>query len=132
MFGDEPDLQLVMANYVAGDQIVRAIVTAFSRTASHGTSFSQHDFVRMQQSRDLDGDLFAASWWSRDQRRLGDVVSHCDTHAAEQLDSLGDRINRLVLLLVVPVEQEMELTERRSRKLPMMFLVQIPQRYRVR
>ena len=104
MFGNEPDLQFVLANHVADDQIVRAIVTAFSRTPSHGTSFFQHDFVRMQQSRDLDGDLFAASWWSRNQRRLGDVVSHRDTHAAEQLDPLGDRIDRLVLLLVMLVE----------------------------
>jgi hypothetical protein len=29
--------------------------TGFSRTPGHGTRFFQHDFVRMQQSRDLTG-----------------------------------------------------------------------------
>jgi hypothetical protein len=104
MVGNEPHLQLVMANHVADDQIVRAIVTGFSRSSSHRTSFFQHDFVRMQQSRDLDGDLLATFWRSWDQRRLCDVAGHRDTHAAEQFDPLGDRIDRLVLLLVVFVE----------------------------
>ena len=122
VFGNEPDLQLVTANHVADDQIVRAILTGFNRTPGHRTSFLQHDFVRMQQSRDLDGDFFTAFWGSWDQRRLGYVVSHRDTHAAEQLDPLSERIDRLVLLLVVFVEQKMELMESRPRSCQWCFL----------
>ena len=58
MFGNEPDLQLVTANHVADDKLVVASSPASAaRRAIARASFSTI-FVRMQQSRDPDGDFF--------------------------------------------------------------------------
>jgi len=69
VLGDEPDLQLVAANHAADDQIVGAIVTDLGRTPGHRARLFQHDLVRMQQPRDLDGDFFAAFRRPRDRTK---------------------------------------------------------------
>jgi hypothetical protein len=58
-------------------------------------------------------------------------VSHCDADAAEQLDSFGDLVDELVLLLVVLVEEQMQLIKRRPCHLPVVLLVQVAQRDRI-
>src|SRR5205823_12435655 len=50
VFGDEPYLQLVAANPVADEQVVRAIVSRFGGAPRHRASFPQHDLVGMQQA----------------------------------------------------------------------------------
>jgi len=49
-------------------------------------------------------------------------VSHCDADAAEQLDSFGDLVDELVLLLVVLVEEQMQLIKRRPATCQWCFL----------
>jgi len=50
VFGDEPDLQLVAANHVAHEQVIRAIITGFRGAPRHRASLLQHDLVGMQQT----------------------------------------------------------------------------------
>lgn len=69
--------------------------------------------------------LLTPSQSSRDQRRLGHVMGHCDAHSAEHVDSLADFIDKVVLPFVVLVEQQMQLFERRPCRLPVVLLVQI-------
>ena len=132
MFGNEPDLQLVAADYAADDQIIRAIVAAFSRATCHRACFLQHDLMRVQQPRNLNRYFFAPLRRSWNHRRLGHVVGHGDADAAEELDSLCDGIDQLVLLVMMFVEQQMQLIERRPRHLPVVFLVQVAQCHGVR
>ena len=82
-------------------------------------------------ARDLHRHLFAAPGRTRDDRRLRHVGRHRERHAPERLDALGQRVDQLVLLLVVLVEEEMQRVERRPRDLPVMLLVEVPQRDRV-
>jgi hypothetical protein len=58
-------------------------------------------------------------------------VCHLDAHAAQELNALGDFVDKLVLFVVVLVEQEMQLIKSRAGGLPVMFLVQISEGDRV-
>ena len=53
---------------------------------------------------------------------LGDVGRHRDGDTPEQLDALGQRIDQLVLLFVMLVEQQVQLLEGGAGNLPVMFL----------
>jgi hypothetical protein len=75
--------------------------------------------------------LLASLRRSWNERRLCNVVRHRHAHAAEQLNALRNRIDDVVLLAIVLVEQQMELIEGWAGHLPMMFLVQITERHRV-
>ncbi len=88
--------------------------------------------MRVQQARDLDGHFLAAARRARNQRRLGNVRRHRDAHAAKELNPLGDEIDDLDLLVVMLVEQQMQLVEGRAGDLPVVFLVHVAQRHRVR
>src|SRR3954471_16976363 len=131
MLGHEPNLQLVAPDHIADDQIVGAVVSRFRRKARHRAGLLENNFVRVQKSRDLYRHLFAALRRPRDQRRLRDIVGHGEADAAQQLDSLGNLIDELVLRLVMLVEQQMQLVERRSGDLPMVLLVHVAQRHGV-
>src|SRR5947209_18421257 len=91
----------------------------------------QEDLVGVQQPRDLDRDLLPAPRRPRDDRRLRHVGRHRQADAAEQLDALRDLVDELVLLLVMLVEEEMELIESVTGDLPVMLLVEVPQRDRI-
>ena len=62
VFGDEPYLKFVAPDDPADDQIVRAIISSFSRPACHRASLLQHDLVRVQQARDLDWHFPKRRW----------------------------------------------------------------------
>src|SRR5215468_6576572 len=131
VFRDEPHLQFVSPDDVADQQIIGPIVARLGGATSHRAGFLDQDFVRVKQTRDLDRRLFAPAGRPRDERRLGDVVRHRDADTAEQLDTFRDRIDELVLLAGVLVEEQMELVEARTRNLPMVLLVEVAQRDRV-
>src|SRR2546427_5992337 len=57
---------------------------------------------------------------------------HRNADTAEWLDALGERIHHVALLLEVLVEQKVQLVEARSGYLPVMLLVHVRQRLRVR
>ena len=83
VFGNEPDLQVVAADYAADDQVIRAIVAAFSRATCHRARFLQHDLMCMQQPRNLNRYFFASLRRSWNQRRLGHIVGHGYADTAE-------------------------------------------------
>jgi hypothetical protein len=60
----------------------------------------EDDLVCVQETGDLYRRFLAALGRPRNESGLRDVVSHVDTHAAEQLNPLGDRIDKFILLLV--------------------------------
>src|SRR5215467_2482435 len=53
VFGDEPDLQFVLPDDVAHQQVVGSIVARIGRAACHGSRFLDDDLVRMEKPRDL-------------------------------------------------------------------------------
>ena len=67
----------------------------------------------VQQAGDLHGRVLAAPRRTWNQRHLGDVWCHRDSHAAQELNAFGDRVDELILLAIVFVEQQMQLIERR-------------------
>ena len=87
--------------------------------------------MRMQQPRNLHRHFVAAARRARNQRCLRHVVGHGDAHAAQRLDPLRDGVHEFALLIEVLVEEKMELVERRPADLPVVFLVQVPQRHGV-
>src|SRR5262249_56444485 len=107
VFGDEPDLKLVAPNHVAHEQVVCAVVSAFGRAPSHRARLLQDDFVSVEQPRNLDRCFLTAFWRSRNQRSFGRVMSHGEAHAAERLNAFSDLVDKLVLLLVMLVEEQM-------------------------
>jgi len=117
VFGHEPDLELVLTDDAADDEIVGAFVAVLRCEPRHRPAILRARFrahaagVRSGPAALRDPSAAA------NQRRLGNVVRHGQTHAAEQLDAFRDRIDQLVLLLVVLVEEEMELIEGRARHL---------------
>jgi hypothetical protein len=52
------------------------------------------------------------------QRHLCHVRRRGDAHAAQDLDSFGDRIDKVILFVVVLVEQQMQLIEGLAGQLP--------------
>ncbi len=89
------------------------------------------DLVRIQQARQLYGNLLTAFGWPRNAGQLSDVGRHRDTDSAQKLDSFRDRIDDLALFFVVLIEKKMELIERGSGHLPMGLLVEIPKSHGV-
>ena len=79
----------------------------------------------------MHGHFFAAARRAGNQSRFRDVCRHGDADAAEKLDSFRDRVHEFVLLAVMLVEEQMELVERHSRDLPVVFLVHVAQRHGV-
>ena len=127
MFSDERDLELVAANDVADEHVVSPVVSAFGCAPRHRVCLLQDDFVSVEQPRNLDGYFFTSFRRSRNQRRLRDIMSHREAHAPEHLDSFGDFVDKLVLLVVVRIEKQMQLMERWPCDLPVMLFVQIAQ-----
>ena len=59
------------------------------------------------------------------------IGCHGQRDSAEQLDSLGDRIDQLGLLSEVLVEEQVQLVESRAGDLPVVLLVEVAQRHGV-
>jgi hypothetical protein len=51
----------------------------------------------VQEARNLRGRLFTAFRRARNERRLGHIGCHRQTHAAQKLNSFGDRIDQFAL-----------------------------------
>src|SRR5262245_9507599 len=76
----EPDLELVTPDDVAHDEIICPIVARLRRAARHRSCLFEHDFVSMEESRDLCRRFLAALGWPGNQGRLGDVRCHRNAH----------------------------------------------------
>ena len=113
MLGEEPDLQLVAAQDVAHEQVVRAPVLGLLGRLDRLADLRDEVSWASQSPVDHDRDLFGAVGRARDRRQLGRVARVADGDAAEALDPLGEGVDDLVLLLGVLVEEQMELVERR-------------------
>jgi hypothetical protein len=80
----------------------------------------------------LNRHFFPAARRPRDDRCLRDVGGHGDANAAQKLNSFGDRVDEFVLLAVMLVKEKMELVKRGAGDLPVVLLVHVAQRHRVR
>jgi hypothetical protein len=66
-----------------------------------------------------------------DNRHFRRVGPHRHAHAAQHHHALRQQIHQLGLFLVVLIEQQVQLVERRPRHLPMVLLVQVAEHDRV-
>src|SRR5262249_1162755 len=85
----------------------------------------------IEQPRDLNRNLFTSLRWTLNLCGLGDIMCHCNTHAAENLDAFCDGIDQFGLFLIMFVKQQVKLIKRRSGNLPVCFFVQIAKRHRI-
>src|SRR2546425_8664450 len=76
--------------------------------------------------------FFAAAGWARDDGCFSDVRSHGKANGAQGLNALGNRVHQFVLFVVVFIKEQMKLVEGMPRDLPMVLLVKIAKRNRVR
>src|SRR5262245_33446386 len=132
VLGQEPHLHLVGADDVAHQQIVGAVIPGLVGLPGRSAGLGQDQLVRLEQAGDLDRNLLAAAWWSRDPGLLRDVRRHGHADPAEDLNPLGDEVDQLGLLAVVLVEEQVKLVEGVPGNLPVVFLVHVPQTDRVR
>ena len=70
VFAQEPDLQFAGAKHIAHHQIVGAGVSQFGSQLRQFTAVGDDDLVRVQQARQLDGNLFAALGRARNTRHF--------------------------------------------------------------
>ena len=88
-------------------------------------AMANDNLMRIQQSRNLDRNLFPASGRTLDACGLGHIRSHGKRDSAKQLNPFSDRVHDLRLLSIVLIEQEMKLIERRARNLPVRLFIEI-------
>lgn len=80
---------------------------------------------------ELDRRVLAILRRAREPCRFGDIGRHRDRDSAKGLDSFRDLVDQRQLLFMVLVEKQVQLVERRTRRLPMVLLVEIAQGHRV-
>jgi hypothetical protein len=131
MFAEEPDLKLVGAKDLTDDQVIRPIVANFGSAAPKRSSQADDDSVGIEQSRQLNRDLFPSPWRPFDPGGLRHIRRHRQAYSPEQLNTFGDRVNQLDLLAIVFVVQQMELIESRTGNLPVRLFVQVANSHRV-
>src|SRR4051812_43464897 len=125
MLSDEPYLQFVCTNNVADQQIVGSVIAFVCSNLRVLVRLFQDQLVRFEQSRKLDWYFLPMNRRPFDACMLSDIMRHADRYAAESLNSLGNLVDDLVLLLVMCVEQQMQLIESVSRYLPVMLFVHL-------
>ena len=130
MLAEKPDLQFVGCASLTARSLVPSSPSLSARSAKF-TAVTNDDLVRIQQPRDLHRNLFPAPGRPFDSSRLGDIVCHGDAQSAEQLNALGDGVDKFRLLTEMFIEKQMELVEGRSGNLPMRFLIQVAQGHSV-
>src|SRR5208282_3380612 len=131
VLAEEPNLQLVSAKHIAHYQVVGARVAQLVGTLGQLAARNDDDLVRVQQARQLHGNLFASLGRAWNARRFCYVCCHGDTDTAQKLDSFRDGVDDLALLSIVLIEQKMKLIESGSGHLPMGLLVEIPESHGV-
>ena len=124
MLYQKPSLQLVGANNVGHDQIVRSVIPELLRLFRRIVCVSEDHLVSFQQARQHRRHLFTAVRRSGNPGDLRDMPRIADRDSAERLDPLCDLIDKLDLLTGMLIEEQMQLVERRSSHEPMVFLVQ--------
>src|SRR5262249_32517991 len=117
---------------LADQEVVRAVVAHLGCLARQGAGRDQHLLVRLEEPRDLHGNLLAAARRPLDLRQRRHVVRGRDADAAERLDALGDLVDLLGQLPGVPVEEQVQRVDGRARDLPVVLLVEVAQHHRVR
>src|SRR3954452_21100312 len=131
VLGEEPDLQLVPAQDVAHQQVVRAPVLRFVGRVDRVARLADDRLVPAEQARDHRRDLLGPVRRALDLRQLGGVARVANRDPAERLDTLGEQVDQLELLLGVLVEQQMQLVEGGAGDEPGVLLVERVQDRRV-
>ena len=128
---DEPDLQLVAAQDVAHQQVVRAPVGVLLGLVDRVADLLEDGLVGVERPMDHRRDVLGAVGRAIDRRQLGGVARVTDGDPAEALDPLGEQVDDLGLLLGVLVEQQVELVEGRPGDEPVVLLVERVEDHRV-
>ena len=89
----EPCLQLIGANEITHDDVVGAVVAMFGGRGRQRARFVQQELVSIEQAFELLGRRLRASWHARNAAFLHHVVRRRQRDAAEQLHSLGQRVD---------------------------------------
>src|SRR5262249_57233704 len=117
MLTQEPDLKLIGAEHLTHNQIVGAIVAEVSSTPTQCPGIANNNLVGINQSRQLNGDLLAATRRPFDLCSLSHVGSHGQAYAAEEVNPLGNRVNQVNLFAIMFVVKQMQLIKGRTRHL---------------
>ena len=112
MFGQKPHLKLIGAHHVADQQIVGPGVPVLIGRFGGFPGLAKNRLVRFEKARNLNRNFFAAARRTFDSGHLSHVVRHRHADPAQQLNSFGNLVHQLVLLLVMFVEKQMQLIER--------------------
>ena len=131
VFSQKPDVELVRAQDTAHEEIIRAVVPVVGGGLGRLPDFPDHDLVGLEQPRELNGRLLPATGRPGNAGGLGDIGGHRDAEASERLDSRGDVVDELHLLLAVFVEEPVKLMEGPARELPVVLLVEVAERHRI-
>ena len=91
--GHEPDLELIAAQNVAHEQVVRAPILGRLRAADGVADSCDDGFVRVVQPVDHGGNVFGAIRRPLDRRQLGRVARVADGHAAQRLNPLRQQVD---------------------------------------
>ena len=118
MLADEPRLKLVGTEDIGDGKVVGAVVASFIGRISDLLAVFHDDPVRLEEAGDLHRDLFSTTRGGRNLAYLGYITAHGDADAAEELNAFRNRINEFNLLFEVLVEQEVELVEGTSWRVP--------------
>jgi hypothetical protein len=131
MLDEEPGLQFIGPDHVGDDQIVCTVISRLGSSLSCVMGIHQDKLMRLEQPRQHSRHFLAAIRWPRDPRNFRDMSRISDRNPAKRLDSFGDFIDQLDLLVGVFVEQKVKLIEGGSAHQPMMLLVERIQDLRV-
>jgi hypothetical protein len=104
VFRQKPDLHLMGAEDVADQKIIRSIIARRGHLPGRLSHFSDNDFMRFQQPRELHWHLFTPPRRTFEASHLGHIVRHCHTNASEGLNPFSEHIDEGDLLPIVFIE----------------------------
>src|SRR5215472_7808379 len=76
VFAQEPDLKFVGTEHIADDQIICAVIPKLRRALGQRPTVSNNDLMSIQETRELDGNLFPAPRRTLDASSFGDIGGH--------------------------------------------------------
>src|SRR5262249_7836639 len=115
--------KFIGTQHLADDQIIGAIVAEGGSATREDATLPDDYLMGVQQSRQLNRDLFSAARRTLDLGGFSHIRSHGNADAAQKLNPLGDGVNQLNLFVEVLVVEQMQLIEGWTGNLPMRLLV---------
>src|SRR5204862_2479267 len=101
VFTEKPDLQFIGAKDIADHHVIGTLITDPGCPLGQGTAVADDDLMCVQQTGDLDGNLFASFERALDASSLSDIVRHRQAHAAQKLNAFGYGVHDFDLFVVM-------------------------------